>query len=399
MAKSRKHRHHDEHEEGHSEGWLVSYADMMTLLFGLFVMLYSIAMENQGQIDNQLRDVSQSISKTASPPPPPPAPKPPEVVKEDPEEIIKKKDEELAKIKQAMETMENERKEIDLQFTSFKLKNSELTEQVETLKKELKPTDIKPVEIKQDLRLVQAEDKNKKLVEELEVAKKLKKDTEIEIEKIKNEKQQLEKKIAEDKKVTKREIAAVDDKAQKINELDKQVQLEKKQTAELQKQVQQDRTIAAELQKELQKKEQEMAQINKDLKALQDEEKKAPKFLMFVLKWFTERHDLDLIVYDSKGKKFDFKKRDYPNYPGRLALDSRSGPGAEIWQTNEFIPGDYRMIVQFYQEYNNPEDAKFVIEVSSPKTSFATSQNSIKFSEKQKEFKFRVSEKGAVTLL
>jgi len=30
------------------EKWLVSYSDMMTLLFGLFVMLYSIAMEKQG---------------------------------------------------------------------------------------------------------------------------------------------------------------------------------------------------------------------------------------------------------------------------------------------------------------------------------------------------------------
>ncbi|MBY0452810.1 MAG: hypothetical protein K2P92_07230, partial [Bdellovibrionaceae bacterium] len=364
----------------------------------LFVMLYSIAMENQGQIDNQLRDVSSSLSKTASPPPPPPAPKPPEVTVEQQEEVIKKKDEELAQIKKAMETIEQERKEIDLQFTSYKIKNTELTEQVEILKKELKPVEPK-LPVMPDLRLVQAEDKNKRLVEELEVAKKLKKETETEIEKIKFEKQQLEKKIAEAKVVTKREVAAVDDKVQKINELDKLVQQEKKQKDELQKQVQQDRTIAAELQKELQQKEKQMEQINKDLKALQDEEKKAPKFLMFVLKWFTERHDLDLIVYDSKGKKFDFKKRDYPNYPGRLALDSRSGPGAEIWQTNEFIPGDYRMIVQFYQEYNNSEDAKFVIEVSSPKTSFATSSNSIKFSEKQKEFKFRVSEKGAVTLL
>ena len=33
---------HEEHEE-EGEGWLVSYADMVTLLFGLFVILYSMA--------------------------------------------------------------------------------------------------------------------------------------------------------------------------------------------------------------------------------------------------------------------------------------------------------------------------------------------------------------------
>jgi chemotaxis protein MotB len=35
--------HHEEHEGGHDEPWLVSYADMMTLLFGFFVIMYSFA--------------------------------------------------------------------------------------------------------------------------------------------------------------------------------------------------------------------------------------------------------------------------------------------------------------------------------------------------------------------
>ena len=38
----------EEHEEGHDERWLVSYADFMTLLFVLFVILYSM-----GQVDAQ----------------------------------------------------------------------------------------------------------------------------------------------------------------------------------------------------------------------------------------------------------------------------------------------------------------------------------------------------------
>ena len=383
MRKSSKSHHSDDHDEGHSEGWLVSYADMMTLLFGLFVMLYSIAMENQGHIDKQLSEVSTSLSKTETSPPPKP-PEPPKV--ENLVETIKEKDEQLAEMKKNLDLITAQQKDSDLLASAVKLKNTELTEQIDALKKvneELKP--IKKPEVKPDNELVESEKKNKILKDELEQIKKSKKETEAQIEQIKIEKKQLEKKIAETKPTPKRETASVDDKAEKLKELDQEVQ--------------QQRTIAADLQKQIQQKDQQMSQLNKDLKALQDEEKKAPKFLMFVLKWFTEKHDLDLIVYDSNGKKFDFKKREYPNYPGRLALDSRSGPGAEIWQTNEFIPGEYRMIVQFYQQYNNPEDAKFVIEVSSPKTSFATSANTIKFSEKTKEFRFKVSEKGAVTLL
>lgn len=34
---------YEEHEEEEGEGWLVSYADMVTLLFGLFVILYSLS--------------------------------------------------------------------------------------------------------------------------------------------------------------------------------------------------------------------------------------------------------------------------------------------------------------------------------------------------------------------
>jgi chemotaxis protein MotB len=46
-----KHRHEDHEEHENHERWLVSYADMMTLLFALFVVLYAISSLNKSKID------------------------------------------------------------------------------------------------------------------------------------------------------------------------------------------------------------------------------------------------------------------------------------------------------------------------------------------------------------
>jgi len=51
---------HDEHEE-HGEPWLISYADLMTLLFGFFVLMYSFASAN----DEAKEKIKQSVSEFA----------------------------------------------------------------------------------------------------------------------------------------------------------------------------------------------------------------------------------------------------------------------------------------------------------------------------------------------
>ena len=61
--KNLSHQDEDHHEVPHvDEKWLVSYSDMMTLLFGLFVMLYSIAMKNKGvaeAVEKELKKISE----------------------------------------------------------------------------------------------------------------------------------------------------------------------------------------------------------------------------------------------------------------------------------------------------------------------------------------------------
>ncbi len=49
---------HEEHEEG--EPWLVSYADMMTLLFGFFVLMYSFA---KAELKDDMVNVRKEVAK------------------------------------------------------------------------------------------------------------------------------------------------------------------------------------------------------------------------------------------------------------------------------------------------------------------------------------------------
>lgn len=64
----RKKKHDDGHGVPHvDEKWLVSYSDMMTLLFGLFVMLYSFAMKNKGvadAVEKELKKISEKGFQT-----------------------------------------------------------------------------------------------------------------------------------------------------------------------------------------------------------------------------------------------------------------------------------------------------------------------------------------------
>jgi chemotaxis protein MotB len=77
------HRRHEDHEEHENhERWLVSYADMMTLLFALFVVLYAISSLNKSKIDafassmTKQKAVGQPMITTTNPIKDPVDPKP-----------------------------------------------------------------------------------------------------------------------------------------------------------------------------------------------------------------------------------------------------------------------------------------------------------------------------------
>jgi chemotaxis protein MotB len=51
------------HEESHEEPWLVSYADLMTLLFGFFVLMYTFAMAKLENEDQNMENVRKELSQ------------------------------------------------------------------------------------------------------------------------------------------------------------------------------------------------------------------------------------------------------------------------------------------------------------------------------------------------
>ncbi|WP_372790558.1 flagellar motor protein MotB [Paraconexibacter sp.] len=62
MASGRRKAQHDDHEEHIDESWLVSYADMMTLLVALFMVLFSISSVNVSKFEDLQRSLSNAFS-------------------------------------------------------------------------------------------------------------------------------------------------------------------------------------------------------------------------------------------------------------------------------------------------------------------------------------------------
>jgi chemotaxis protein MotB len=58
----RRHADHEEEEHENEERWLVSFADMMTLMFALFMVLFSISSVNTSKFESLKRSLQESLS-------------------------------------------------------------------------------------------------------------------------------------------------------------------------------------------------------------------------------------------------------------------------------------------------------------------------------------------------
>ena len=59
---ARKHKAHHEEEHENEERWLVSFADMMTLLFALFMVLFSISSVNTSKFEALQKSLNDAFS-------------------------------------------------------------------------------------------------------------------------------------------------------------------------------------------------------------------------------------------------------------------------------------------------------------------------------------------------
>lgn len=265
------------------ERWLISYADMMTLLFGLFVMLYSIAMETQGKPEVYFSDLNQNVAGTEA--------KVPKI--------------ELDKVQESLKisVAQNESLQKKLAETHQALQVATVQGQSE-----------------QNLRAekIELENKLRDLSAQLAALAAIKSETAA--GKNLNAKASLEREF----------------KALKLAQIDlaaKNQQLES-QNANLESEI-------------------------KDLKVAQTSKGSAADqtFLIFSLKWETEKHDLDLSVTDPLGQVFNYDNRSKKGADGKLVIDSRTGPGIELWQSSRSQKGRYRVDIKFYNAYGNSKPA------------------------------------------
>jgi flagellar motor protein MotB len=369
----------EDHDEHIDERWLVSYADMMTLLFGLFVLLYSLATMDQQKAEKIRQSTNEKFGhqKEAKP------------VKEiDYKKLYEKINSEHSVLLEDLKVLQDKSKLTEgvekllavasQKIEDLKQEREQLLENakqkdnnIDKLQSDILKTEQNENENRSKNEIIAAlQQKNEEQIKDLDdLTKKLKLNEEqmklinVENQNLKNTRPTLERKIASEETL-------------------------QKQVSDLEA-----RATAAESARN------EMAQKLKNIESAKDKESASKAFLAVFINWPTRDHDIDLVIKDPNGKKFDFKKRKYQGYPGNFALDTRRGPGAELWQSDKIIPGKYSATYSFYNQYGNTEEAKVSGTIYTAKGSFEIKDVQMNL-EKNREFHivFEVTEDGSVQI-
>ncbi len=439
--KNKNHRldldHDDDHHSEHvDEGWLVSYADMMTLLFGLFVLLYSMSKLDQNEAQKIIESTQEKFGK-----------------------------QELSQAKEVLPNIEDLQKQLE----QIKLEKEQISENLTEQKKrleELEPLKIKNEELTEDLKDLQSQlqkkDKeNSKMIAELDKSKKEKKSDPQDLKKelskkekelaslkedleaqkkqnlkiketekdFKNQLAQLTKnnknskelvkelaqnqlktqKLRDESEALKEELLTLKEQNQELTKLQKQVRNQERKLAsvddqkikidELTNLLKEETKVAQTLKKSMDDLKKTNQDLESKIKAAQGDAS-SKSFLAFFINWPTEEHDIDLVIKDPTGKKFDFKKRKHGDHPGLFALDTRRGPGAELWQSDRIIPGVYTATYSFYNQYGNSKPAQVLGSIYSPKGSVEISPIEMKIDSKRHyEVQFKVSAEGDIKII
>ena len=300
---------HDEvHGDGHGGtemGWLVSYADMMTLLFGLFVILFSLASDKSKSVTEVMKQVSEKYFSQSGQAPTPAA---------DPHNAFP----------------EQPPKPETPPAAEMKSPQSEPTPE--------KPTDTEVTELKAKIEKLESEKKQ-----------------------VDSEKQALEK----EKKSLQRKIASTEDPTAEVDSLKKELSAQQEENKKLQDEVTKKKAITQ-------------------------------NYMMVVATWQTEKHDIDLQVVNPHNKTFNFKRRQIASEPGKFELDSRFGPGIEMWKAENFTPGTYHAKMTFYSKNGNTSDAKVRLTVTTNLATYNSPNLTMKKIGEVVDVPFTITNEGVV---
>lgn len=337
--------HNNDHEgdlESHvDEKWLVSYSDLMTLLFGLFVMLYSMAVEKSGNPNELLAKVSDAA-----------------MAREEKSEPAPVSADDIKKLQETIARLEQEKVDLTRSIEAKDLRIAELEKSLEENKLEIE-------KLREELRLAQEELlKKDQLIAELQ--SKVPKDSKVDLADVNKQK---------------RELASLKTKLDSLSTLSKE---------EVDKILQKNKELEEDLKRQ--------KELNLVLSRKLEEGKGRTKFLMIVAKWSTEKHDIDMTVVDSQGKLYDFKNKNQKGTTSRLEIDSRYGPGVEMWRSSEIMEGQYKVQLVLYNNYGNTQNAKVELTVISnmgTKSLGIVELNAL--DQKKKEFSFNVDGLGKIS--
>ncbi|HEC83880.1 MAG TPA: hypothetical protein ENI48_01345 [Thioploca sp.] len=108
------------------------------------------------------------------------------------------------------------------------------------------------------------------------------------------------------------------------------------------------------------------ANLQGQINSLQQEvenchEKLKQTFLAVVMKWATDKQDVDLHMIDADGNEFYYSQHNrershFRSSNAELSIDTTNGPGIEIWEEPRAKPGRYRIYANFFSRNGNSKN-------------------------------------------
>jgi len=153
---------------------------------------------------------------------------------------------------------------------------------------------------------------------------------------------------------------------QQLSECTAQLQQCEAQRAELQENI---TTLAAEnrqLEQRLQECQAQNSHLQGQIDSLEQQvkschEKLKQTFLAVVIKWATDKQDVDLHIIDVAGNEFYYSRHNrdrshFSNSNAELSVDTTNGPGIEIWEEPRAQPGRYKIYLNLYSRNDNSQN-------------------------------------------